>query len=118
VTHRGITHEFTVISGHLPPGHEGSLVEWDAVARMRGTVVLLMAVQNAGAIAEALIEGGRDAGTPAAVVVEGTLPQEQTAFTTLAELATTIREQDLRPPAVIVIGEVVALARPEEYGRG
>ena len=62
VTHRGVAHEFTVISGHLPPGHPESLVDWDAVAQLRGTVVLMMAVENAPAIAAALLEGGREAG--------------------------------------------------------
>ncbi len=52
VTHRGVAHEFTVISGHLPPGHPESLVAWDAVAGLRGTLVLLMAVDNAPAIAD------------------------------------------------------------------
>ena len=59
VTHRGVAHEFTVISGHLPPDHADSLVEWDAVARLRGTVVLLMAVQNLPVIAARLVAGGR-----------------------------------------------------------
>ncbi|MGN6577188.1 MAG: uroporphyrinogen-III C-methyltransferase [Nocardioides sp.] len=57
VTHRGVAHDFTVISGHLPPGHPESLVEWPAVARLRGTVVLLMAVQNLPHNAAALIDG-------------------------------------------------------------
>ena len=61
VTHRGVAHEFTVVSGHLPPGHPDSLVDWDALARLRGTLVLLMAVENAPAIADALV-GGRSAG--------------------------------------------------------
>lgn len=115
VTHRGVAHEFTVISGHLPPGHPESLVEWSAVARMRGTVVLLMAVANAGAIAAALVEGGRPAGTPVAVVVEGTMPEERTELSTLGTLAADIEARNVRPPAIIVIGDVVAVANPERY---
>jgi uroporphyrin-III C-methyltransferase/precorrin-2 dehydrogenase/sirohydrochlorin ferrochelatase len=118
VTHRGVTHEFTVISGHLPPGHPDSLVEWEAVARMRGTAVLLMAVENAPQIATALIEGGRAADTPVAVIVEGTLPQERTVLATLGTLAARISAEEVRPPAIIVVGEVVAVAHPEEFGRG
>ena len=64
VTHRGVAHEFTVISGHLPPGHPDSLTDWDAVARLRGTLVLMMAVENAPAIAEALLAGGRTPDDP------------------------------------------------------
>ena len=58
VTHRGVAHEFTVVSGHLPPGDPESLVNWEAVGD-GGTVVLMMAVHNAPAIAKALIAGGR-----------------------------------------------------------
>jgi uroporphyrin-III C-methyltransferase/precorrin-2 dehydrogenase/sirohydrochlorin ferrochelatase len=109
VTHRGVAHDFTVISGHLPPGHPGSLVAWDAVARLRGTLVLMMAVENAGAIAQALLAGGRDAGTPVAVVVEGSMPTERRLFTDLGNLGTTIA--GVRPPAIIVVGDVVGLVR-------
>ena len=118
VTHRGVAHEFTVVSGHLPPGHPDSLVVWPAVARLRGTVVLLMAVENAPAIADALVEGGRPAATPVAVVVEGTMPGERTVLSTLGSLAVDLRAGRVRPPAVIVVGEVVAVAHPDRYGRG
>ena len=117
VTHRGVAHEFTVISGHLPPGHPDSLVAWDAVARMRGTVVLLMAVENAPAIAEALLAGGRGPTTPVAVVQEGTMPGERTVLSTLGTLADDLAEHGVRPPAILVVGDVVAVARPGHYGR-
>ncbi|WP_110183384.1 uroporphyrinogen-III C-methyltransferase [Nocardioides solisilvae] len=115
VTHRGVAHEFTVISGHLPPGHPQSLVEWPAVAGLRGTVVLLMAVENAPAIAEALVAGGRPAGTPVAVVMEGTMPGERTVLSTLGELAADLVAHDVRPPAIIVVGDVVRVAHPDRY---
>ncbi|RLV48739.1 uroporphyrinogen-III C-methyltransferase [Nocardioides mangrovicus] len=113
VTHRGVTHEFTVISGHIPPGHPDSLVDWDAVGRLRGTVVLMMAVENAPAIAEAILAAGRDPATPVAVVCEGTMPGERTVLTTLGDLARDVA--DVRPPAIVVIGEVVAVAHPQRY---
>jgi uroporphyrin-III C-methyltransferase/precorrin-2 dehydrogenase/sirohydrochlorin ferrochelatase len=115
VTHRGVAHEFTVVSGHLPPGHPDSLVEWDAVARLRGTVVLLMAVQNLPDIAERLLDGGREATTPVAVVSEGTMPGERTVLSTLGSVADDVAREGLRPPAIVVIGEVVAVARPDRY---
>ena len=115
VTHRGVAHEFTVVSGHLPPGHPDSLVEWDAVARLRGTVVLLMAVQNLPAIAERLVAGGRQDKTPVAVVSEGTMPGERTVLSTLGAVADDVAREGLRPPAIVVIGEVVAVARPDRY---
>jgi uroporphyrin-III C-methyltransferase/precorrin-2 dehydrogenase/sirohydrochlorin ferrochelatase len=117
VTHRGVTHEFTVISGHIPPGHPDSLVNWSAVAQMQGTVVLLMAVENGPAIAAALVAGGRPAATPVAVVMDGTMPDERVVLSTLGTLAADIEAEGVTPPAIIVIGEVVAVANPEHYGR-
>ncbi|GLZ52825.1 uroporphyrinogen-III C-methyltransferase [Actinomycetospora sp. NBRC 106378] len=106
VTHRGITHEFVVVSGHLPPGHEQSLVDWAALGRLTGTVVLLMAVENLPHIAEALVAGGRDPETPAIAIREGGLPGEATVRAPLAKLPSAIVDAGLRPPAVVVIGPV------------
>jgi uroporphyrin-III C-methyltransferase / precorrin-2 dehydrogenase / sirohydrochlorin ferrochelatase len=116
VTHRGVAHEFTVISGHLPPDHPDSLVEWDAVARLRGTVVLLMAVQNLPLIAARLVKGGRPTTTPVAIVSEGTMPGERTLVSTLDTVAEDMAAADVRPPAIVVIGDVVAVARPRSAG--
>lgn len=113
VTHRGVAHEFTVVSGHLPPGHPDSLVDWDALGRLRGTVVLMMAVQNAPAIASALLAAGRAAATPVAVVCDGTMPTERTVVTTLGGLADELVAERVAPPAIIVVGEVVGVAFPE-----
>jgi len=116
VTHRGVAHEFTVISGHLPPDHPDSLVEWDAVARLRGTVVLLMAVQNLPLIAARLVKGGRPTTTPVAIVSEGTMPGERTLVSTLDTVSEDMAAADVRPPAIVVIGEVVAVAKPRAAG--
>jgi uroporphyrin-III C-methyltransferase/precorrin-2 dehydrogenase/sirohydrochlorin ferrochelatase len=110
VTHRGLTHEFVVVSGHVPPGHPASLVDWAALGRLRGTVVVLMGVDTAPAIAAELIEHGRDPQTPVAVVSDGATPAQRTVRTTLAGLGQAIAEEDVRPPAVWVVGEVVALS--------
>jgi len=115
VTHRGVAHEFTVISGHLPPGHPDSLTDWAVIAQLRGTLLLMMAVENASAIAGALRSGGRSPGTPVAVVSDGSMPGEQTLLTTLGGLAADLQEAGVKPPAIIVVGEVVAVARPEHY---
>jgi uroporphyrin-III C-methyltransferase/precorrin-2 dehydrogenase/sirohydrochlorin ferrochelatase len=115
VTHRGITHDLTIVSGHLPPGHPESLVQWGALASLRGTIVLMMAVENAPLIAEVLLRGGRDARTPVAVICDGTMPTERTVLSTLGELKDDLITHEVHPPAIIVIGEVVAVARPEHY---
>jgi uroporphyrin-III C-methyltransferase/precorrin-2 dehydrogenase/sirohydrochlorin ferrochelatase len=115
VTHRSVAHDFTVVSGHVPPGHPDSLVDWDAVSRLRGTLLLMMAVENADAIAESLLASGRDAGTPVAVVCDGSMPGERTILSTLADLGADLDRFGVRPPAIIVVGTVVAVAHPEFY---
>ena len=118
VTHRGVAHDLTVVSGHLPPGHPDSLVQWAALGALRGTLVLMMAVENAPLIAEVLLRGGREATTPVGIVCDGTMPTERTVLTSLGDLAETITREEVRPPAVIVIGDVVAAAHPEHFARG
>ncbi|TSB22384.1 uroporphyrinogen-III C-methyltransferase [Streptomyces benahoarensis] len=109
VTHRGVAHEFTVVSGHIAPDDERSLVDWAALARLRGTLVVLMGVGNSAAIAATLMAHGRSGDTPAAVVQEGTTAAQRRVDATLATLGETVRAEGVRPPAVLVIGDVVAV---------
>ena len=110
VTHRAINHEFVVVSGHLPPGHPESLVNWDALAAMSGTIVLLMAVERIELFAEILLKGGRPADTPVLVVQHGTTAAQHTLRATLADAPQKVRAEGIRPPAIIVIGPVAAFA--------
>jgi uroporphyrin-III C-methyltransferase/precorrin-2 dehydrogenase/sirohydrochlorin ferrochelatase len=114
VTHRGLTHEFVVVSGHLPPGHPDSLVDWAAIGRLRGTVVVLMGVDTAPAIATALVEHGRAPDTPVAVVTDGSTATQRVVRTTLAALPHVVVDERIRPPAVWVVGHVVDLSGPHE----
>ncbi|MFF7730195.1 uroporphyrinogen-III C-methyltransferase [Streptomyces sp. NPDC008001] len=109
VTHRGVAHEFTVVSGHVAPDDPRSLVDWEAVARLRGTLVLLMSVENIAAIAGTLVRHGRPAGTPVAVVQEGTTAAQRRVDATLATVGERVKAEGIRPPAVIVIGDVVTV---------
>jgi uroporphyrin-III C-methyltransferase / precorrin-2 dehydrogenase / sirohydrochlorin ferrochelatase len=118
VTHRGVAHEFTVVSGHLPPDHPDSLVAWPALGRLGGTIVVLMGVENAPAIAAVLVAGGREARTPVAAIMAGTMPEERVVLSTLGDLAADLIEHQVRPPAIIVIGSVVAVAHPDRYRDG
>jgi uroporphyrin-III C-methyltransferase/precorrin-2 dehydrogenase/sirohydrochlorin ferrochelatase len=110
VTHRAMTHEFVVVSGHVAPDHPESLVNWDALAAMNGTIVLLMAVERIELFAKILLEGGRPADTPVLVVQHGTTSAQRTLRATLAEAPERIRSEGIRPPAIIVIGAVAAFA--------
>ncbi len=111
VSHRGVAHEIVVVSGHVAPGDPRSLVDWPALGRLRGTVVLLMAVERIGAFATALVEGGRPADTPVAVVQDGTMRLQRSLRATLATVADAVREDGITPPAVIVVGPVAGLNR-------
>ncbi|MDT5210655.1 MAG: uroporphyrin-III C-methyltransferase / precorrin-2 dehydrogenase / sirohydrochlorin ferrochelatase [Mycobacterium sp.] len=108
VTHRGITHEFVVVSGHVAPDHPESLVNWNALAALSGTIVLLMAVERIELFAKALLDGGRPADTPVLVVQHGTTTAQRTLRATLDDAPERIREEGIRPPAIIVIGSVAA----------
>lgn len=110
VTHRAVNHEFVVVSGHLAPGHPESLVNWNALAALSGTIVLLMAVERIELFVEALLEGGRPADTPVLVVQHGTTPAQHTLRATLADTPRKVRAEGIRPPAIIVIGPVVGLS--------
>jgi len=108
VTHRAVNHEFVVVSGHISPGDPESLIDWDALARLSGTLVLLMAVERIELFADVLIKGGRPAQTPVLVVQHGTTSAQRTLRGTLADVAERVRAEGIRPPAIIVIGAVAA----------
>jgi uroporphyrin-III C-methyltransferase/precorrin-2 dehydrogenase/sirohydrochlorin ferrochelatase len=107
VTHRGVTQEFHVISAHIPPGDQRSAIDWAELGASQATLVLLMGLEQLDAIARTLIRSGRDPGTPVSVIVDGTLPTQHIITTELDIVAGAVSEAALRPPAVVVIGEVV-----------
>jgi uroporphyrin-III C-methyltransferase/precorrin-2 dehydrogenase/sirohydrochlorin ferrochelatase len=109
VSHRGVAHEIVVVSGHAAPDDPTSLIDWSALGRLRGTLVLLMGVQRAAVFAEVLIEHGRPADTPVAVIQDGTLRGQRTLRSTLAKVADEMAREGMRPPAIIVIGPVAGL---------
>ncbi|MFI1813677.1 uroporphyrinogen-III C-methyltransferase [Streptomyces sp. NPDC020422] len=108
VTHRGVAHEFTVVSGHVAPDDPRSLVDWASLAKLTGTLVILMGVDKIDKIAEALIAHGKSPDTPLALVQEGTTAAQRRVDATLATVAEAVLTHEVRPPAVIVIGDVVA----------
>jgi uroporphyrin-III C-methyltransferase / precorrin-2 dehydrogenase / sirohydrochlorin ferrochelatase len=109
VTHRGITQDFSVVSAHLDPSHPGATVDWAALAATTGTLVLMMAVAHLEAVAAELIKRGRDAATPVAVISDGTTADQRVVTSTLGCVAAHAADAGVRPPAVVVIGDVVRL---------
>jgi uroporphyrin-III C-methyltransferase / precorrin-2 dehydrogenase / sirohydrochlorin ferrochelatase len=110
LTHRGIAQEFHVVSAHVAPGDERSSVDWPALAASSATLVLLMATEHLQAIADTLIRHGRHPQTPVSAIADGTLPSQRTIDARLDTVALDWARAGLRPPAVVVVGEVVTIS--------
>lgn len=109
VTHRHFTPAVTFVSGWEAYEKAGKQVAWEHLAKSAGTIVLMMSIRNARTNAERLIESGRDPSTPAAIVRWGTRGIQRTLVGRLDTIADEIDRQGIRPPAVLVVGEVVGL---------
>ncbi len=110
VTHRGTAQDFHVLSVHVPPGDPRSTADWPALARSEGTLVLLMSLERIGAVTRTLMEHGRRGDCPVSVIADGTMPTQRTIYSTIEDIERRLAEEGVRPPAVVVIGEVVAIA--------
>ncbi|GAA2599634.1 uroporphyrinogen-III C-methyltransferase [Actinomadura fulvescens] len=111
VTHRGVAQDFHVVSAHIAPDTPASTVDWAALGRSEGTLVLLMAVERMSLIADTLMRYGRSSDTPVAVVQDGTLPGQRALTATLGTVADEMSAAGVRPPAIVVVGDVVNVAR-------
>ncbi len=109
LTHRDHASTVTFITGHESPLKDESNIAWDKIATGAGTLVLLMGVGNLGQIAERLMHHGRSPDTPVAVICRGTLAEQRTLIGKLENIDRLAAESEMKPPAVIVVGEVVTL---------
>ena len=107
VTHRDDASAVAFVTGHEDPEKEESALDWEALARFPGTLVLYMGVKRLAENAAALIEAGRDPDEPAAAIERGTMAGQRTVTATLATLAAEVEREGIGAPAIIVIGEVV-----------
>ncbi|WP_182900142.1 uroporphyrinogen-III C-methyltransferase [Microbispora sp. H10830] len=117
VTHRGVSQEFHVISVHVAPDNPASTVDWPGLARSTGTLILLMAVERIKEIAETLVRDGRSPETPVMVVQDGTLPTQRAVAATLSTVAERVTAAGVRPPAIVIVGEVVKVGQEIEMVR-
>ena len=115
LTHRDLSSAVALITGHQRADKSPPDLDYDALARFPGTLIFYMGMTTAGQWSEALIQGGRRPDTPVAIVRRASWPDQETTLATLADVADVIQRRGIRPPAVIVVGDVVALAtlRPE-----
>lgn len=109
LTQRQISSAFTVIAGHEDPTKSGSSINYEAVAKLGGAIVILMGVNNLPAITRQLIENGLNSSTPAAVIEWGATAHQRAYIGTAEHIAAIARRMDIMPPAITVIGEVVRL---------
>ncbi len=109
VTHRGITSAFTIVTGHEEPGKDSPL-DWNAIARVGGTLVVLMGISRLEGNVSALIAGGKSPDTPAAIVEKGGWPEQRLVTGILGDIAERARAADVESPAILVVGDVVRLS--------
>jgi uroporphyrin-III C-methyltransferase len=110
VTQRGLASSVTIVTGHEQRGPSG--VDWEALAKVEGTLVILMGVETLSHITQRLLQGGLHSDTAAAVIQQGTIPQQRVVTDTLAGIAERASIAKISSPAVVVIGAVVALSDP------
>lgn len=109
LTHRLYSSSFAVVPGYEDITKEESAIDWARLATGVGTLVVLMAVKNLDVLVQKLIENGRDPETPVAVVRWGTRADQRTIVSTLKDITSSVTESEIKPPAVVIIGEVVRL---------
>ncbi len=110
LTHRDAAAAVALITGHRRADAGGPELDYQSLAHFPGTLVFYMGMTTSRQWSEALMRGGRSANTPVAIVRRASWPDQETIGCTLGDLADVIEKQNIRPPAVIVVGEVVALA--------
>lgn len=109
VTHRAVATSFAVVTGHEDPTKGKSNMRWDKLSTGVDTLVFLMGVENLPHITQKLIENGRSADTPAAVIRWGTKPEQRVLVTTVGEAAADVLQHGMKPPAIFIVGDVVNL---------
>ena len=109
-THRDVNHAVTFVTGHLAGKGEAELLDWASIAKASPVIVIYMAMSRLAVIADLLMQAGRNADEPVAIVTDATTPRQRIATGRLADAAQLAADNGLEPPSIIVIGAVVDLA--------
>ena len=109
VTHRDAASAVAFVTGHEDPGKADTALDWEALGRFPGTLVFYMGIRNLPLIAERLTAAGRDPGEAVAVVERGTHPGQRTIVDTLGGIAARVAAEEVRPPAITLVGPVAEL---------
>jgi uroporphyrin-III C-methyltransferase len=113
LTHRKYASQVTILTGHEDPTKPEPALDWNLLAQSRGTIVILMGVANLPKIADALIANGKSKKTPIAIIERGLRKDHRVTTGTLANISAEAKKAGVKPPAVIVIGDVVKLYSPD-----
>jgi uroporphyrin-III C-methyltransferase len=112
LTHRKYASQVTVLTGNEDPAKPGPALDWELLAKSRGTIVILMGVANLAKIAKVLVKNGKPADTPVAIIERGLRIDHRVTTGSLGNIAGAAKNAGVKPPAVIVIGDVVKLYDP------
>lgn len=118
LTHRDHASSVAIVTGHEAAEKSGGRVEWERLATAVDTIVILMGVERLGGIAKRLMEGGRDLGTPVAIIEWGTTRRQRVTVGALSDIEEKAALRAVKPPAVIVIGGVVELRKELSKSKG
>ena len=113
LTHRKYSSQVTILTGNEDPTKPEPALDWQLLAGSRGTIVILMGVANLGKIADVLIKNGKEGSTMVAIIERGLRKDRRVTTGSLATIAATAVKKGVKPPAVIVIGDVVKLYNPD-----
>jgi len=113
LTHRKYASQVTVLTGNEDPTKPGPALDWELLAKSRGTIVILMGVANLAKIVDALLKNGKAEKTPVAIIERGLRIDHRVTTGTLATITGAAKSAGVKPPAVIVIGDVVKLYDPK-----
>jgi len=111
VTHRTMASAVTFVTGHEDPKKGGSVLEWSRLASVDGTLVFLMGAKNLPTIIQRLVEEGKSTDTPVALVEWGSYPKQRTIVGTFSDIVERTQAENIHPPTIIVVGEVVKLRK-------
>ncbi len=109
LTHRKYASQVTILTGHEDPKKTGTALDWELLAKGRGTIVILMGVKNLPTIAESLLTNGKNPDTPVAIIERGLRKDQRVTVAPLRDIGSRAKEVGVTPPAIIVIGDVVRL---------
>jgi uroporphyrinogen III methyltransferase / synthase len=111
VTHRGIASSFTVVTGHKAYEKGESNIEWDKLSAGADTLVILMGIGNLVNLVDQLIKNDKPSSTPVAVITHGTTGRQRCVTGTLQDIVAKVKSENLQPPSIVVVGDVVRLRK-------